>query len=347
MPAPSELATRLADDLIEVGKLFGFEAVKEQPIHEGSKFRVDVFWRMQMPEGSPFPTVNVASIEIQYSDSPASISHGILKAEKTLHPAVHFVISYYELSGDYKNNVLRATYPHSGLVIIDGEDKVRELNLWITRFLAIPADEKKLSAEGKKIHDFAVSQLPNVDEQEIKERIRQNFQSKIEKVFLPPEIASLLRKFGEIESVESEYDRTLIDGVFATFIDFVQSKLKKYSIPRVYVSANLLFTEYNIEPEFSDRDIEFQSDIEIEQNSVVIRDKNGYALEIKVENGNAYIESPAGTVCEEALNTEDLIYFIQHASEKIRDQICKYRISKEDQEKLNTIKKALSQSHHN
>lgn len=342
MPAPSDLATRLADDLAEVGKLFGFEAVKEQPIREGSKFRVDVFWKMQMPAGSPFPTVNIASIEIQYSDSPASISHGILKAEQTLHPAIHFVISYYELSDDYKNNVLRATYPHSGLVIIDGEDKVRELNLWITRFFAIPTEEKKLATEGKKIHDFAVAQLPNAQETEIKERIRQNFQSEIEKVFLPPEIASLVKKFAEIASAESEYDRTLIDDVFATFIDFVQSKLRKYDVPRIAVSASLLFTGYNIEPEFADQNIEFQGDIEIEQDRIVIRDTSNYALEIEVENGNAYIQSPAGTVCEEGLNAGDLIYFLQHASEEIEDSIGRYRISAEDQEKLNAIKKALS-----
>ncbi|MGQ9625149.1 MAG: hypothetical protein ACUVT9_07270 [Candidatus Bathycorpusculaceae bacterium] len=342
MPAPSDLATRLADDLAEVGKLFGFEAVKEQPIHEGSKFRVDVFWKMQMPAGSPFPTVNIASIEIQYSDSPASISHGILKAEQTLHPAIHFVISYYELSDDYKNNVLRAAYPYSGLKIIDGEDKVRELNLWITRFLAIPTEEKRLAAEGKKIHDFAVAQLPNVEEPEIKERIRQNFQFEIEKVFLPPKIASLLEKFAEIASIGSEYDRTLIDNVFATFIEFVQSKLREYHIPRVSVSASPLFTEFNIEEEFADRNIEFRSDIEIEQDRVVIRDLDNYALEIEVEDGNACIQSRAGLVCREGLNAEDLICFLQNASEEIEKCIGRYRISKEDQERLNAIKKALS-----
>jgi hypothetical protein len=342
MPAPSDLATRLADDLVEVGRLFGFEAVKEQPIREGSKFRVDVFWKLQMPTGSPFPTVNIASIEIQYSDSPASISHGILKAEQTLHPAIHVVISYYKLSDDYKNNVLRAVYPHSGLVIIDGEDNVRELNLWITRFLAIPAEEAKLVTEGRKIYDFALAQLPDVQETEIKERIRRNFQSEIEKVFLPPEIASLVKKFAEIASAELEYDRTLIDDVFATFIDFVQSKLRKYNIPRIYVSASLLLTEYNIEAEFADVNIKFQDYIEIEQDRVVIRDTSNYALEIEVKNGNVYIQSAAGTVCMEGLNAGDLIYFLQHASEEIEKSIGRYRISTEDQEKLNAIKKALS-----
>lgn len=342
MPAPSELATRLADDLVQVGKLFGFEAVREQSVHEGSKFRVDVFWKMQMPAGSPFPTVNIASIEIQYSDSLTSISHGIFKAEHTLHPAIHFVISYYELTEDYKNNVLRPAYPQSGLRIIDGEDKVRELNLWITRFLAIPTEESKLAAEGKKIHDFAVAQLPNVQETEIKNRIRQNFQSEIEKVFLPPEVASLLKKFAEIASAESEYDRSLIDNVFATFIEFVQSKLKKYDIPRISVSASPLLTEFNIEEEFANFNIEFRSDIEIEQDRVVIRDSDNNAFEVEVENGNACIRSQAELVCREGLNAEDLICFLQNASEEIEKRIGRYRISKEDQERLNAIRRALS-----
>jgi len=341
MPAPSALATRLADDLVEVGKSFGFEATKEQPILEGSKLRVDVFWKMQLPKGSPFPTVNIASIEIQYANAPTSISHGILKTEKTLHPAIHFVISYYELTADYKE-VLKAEYPHSGLVVIDGEDKVRELNLWITRFFAIPEEEKKLAVEGKKILDFAVAQLPKLGESEIKEGIRQNFQSEIGKVFVPPEIASLLQKFAEIEASESEYDRTLIDDVFEAFIEFVQSRLRKYHIPRICVSANLLFTEYNIEPEFANKNIEFQDNIEIEQNRVVIRDSDNYAVEIEVKKGNAYIESEAGTVCREGLNAEDLVYFLQNASEQIENSIGRYRISKEDQEKLDAIKKALS-----
>jgi|GEM_PF-3127200 len=342
MPAPSALATRLADDLVEVGKSFGFEATKEQPILEGSKLRVDVFWKLQMPKGSPFPTINIASIEIQYSNAPTSISHGILKAEKALHPAIHFVISYYELTADYKDNVLKANYPYSGLIVIDGEDKVRELNLWVTRFLAMPNEEEKLALEGKKILDFAVSQLPKHGEPEIIEGIRQNFQSEIGKVFAPPEIAPLLQKFAEIEASESEYDRTLLDDVFEAFIGFVQFRLRKYNIPRISVSANLLFTEYNIEPEFAYKGIEFRHDIEIEQNRVVIRDSDDFALEIKVKNGNAYIESDAGTVCEEGLNAKDLVCFLQNAAEQIEDRIGRYRISKGEQEKLDAIQKALA-----
>lgn len=341
MPAPSDLAMRLADDLVEVGKILGFEAQKEQPISEGSKFRVDVFWKMRMPAGSPFSHVNIASIEIQYSDSPTSISHGIFKAEKTLHPAIHFVISYYKLTDDYKENVLKSNYPHSGLVIRDGEEEVRKLNLWITRFSTIKSEESKLTEKGTRIREFAISQLPDVNETQIKERILENFQSEIKEVFLPPEITSLLETFVEIESRGPEYDRTIIDDVFASFIEFVQSKLEDYNIPRISVSKYLLFTELNIESEFSNYDMKFH-DVEIEQSELIIRDANGYPYSVSVENGNAYIESEAGVVCKEGLNSEDLIHFITNASEQIEKQINRYRISEEDRKKLDAIRKVLN-----
>lgn len=305
MPAPSDLAMRLADDLVEVGNILGFEPEKEQPISDGSKFRVDVFWKMKMPEGSPFSQVNIASIEIQYSDSPTSISHGIFKAEKTLNPAIHFVISYYKLTDDYKENVLKSNYPHSGLVVIDGEEEVRKLNLWIIRFATIKNEESKLAEKGTRIHEFAISQLPNVDESQLKERIFQNFQAEFKEVFVPPEVSSLLETFVEVSS--SEYDREPIDDVFESFIDFVQSKLVKYDIPRVSVSKHFLFTELNIEREFPS-DTQFQ-DIEIEPGEVIIRDYDGYPLDVYVQNGNAYIESEAGVVCREGLNAKDIIHF--------------------------------------
>ena len=46
MPAPSALATRLTDDLVEVGESFGFEATKEHTVLESSKLRVDAFWKI-------------------------------------------------------------------------------------------------------------------------------------------------------------------------------------------------------------------------------------------------------------------------------------------------------------
>lgn len=341
MPAPSELATRLAEDLVEVGKMFGFEAEKEQPIKEGSKFRVDVFWKMKMPEESPFPDINVASIEIQYSYAPTSISHGILKAEKTLHPAIHFVISYFKLTDDYKENVLKTNYPRSGLVIIDGEDDFRKLNLWITRFVTIKEEEKKLAEKGKKIRKFAISQSPSIDESEMKERIRKNFQSEIEEVFLPPEISSLIEAFVEIES-KGLGDRKIIDDVFNKFIEFVQSKIEKYNIPRIYVRANFLFSEDNIAPAVSG--FTFNRYIEIEREKVVIRDSEGEGtFNVYVSSGNAYIASEViGILCEEGLYVEDFLDFLKKASQEVESQIRKFSISDEDRKLLKAITKALS-----
>ena len=342
MPAPSDLATRLAEDLVEVGKILGFETEKEQPIQDGSKFRIDVFWKMRMPEKSPFPDINISSIEIQYSQSPASISHGIFKAEKTLHPAVHVVISYFKLTDDYIKNVLKPNYPRSGLLIINGEEEVRKLNLWITRFLTIKSEENKLMEKGRMIEESAISKLPDISESDMKEWIRENFQSEIEKVFLPPEIASLLEKFLEIESAGAEYNRSIIDNVFDAFIHYVQSIVQKYSIPRIYINAFFLFSEFNIEPEFATYDTKLQDDIEIEASRVIIRDSNGYPLDVNVQEGNAYVESEAGIVCKEGLKAANIIDFIKKASEEIEKEIRKYRISEDERKILDSIRKAFT-----
>ena len=342
MPAPSDLATRLAEDLVEVGKILGFETEKEQPVQDGSQFRIDVFWKMRMPEKSPFPDINISSIEIQYSQSPTSISHGIFKAEKTLHPAVHVVISYFKLTDDYIKNVLKPNYPRSGLLIINGEEEVRKLNLWITRFLTIKSEENKLMEKGRMIEESAISKLPDINESEMKEWIRENFQSEIEKVFLPPEIASLLEKFMEIESAGVEYDRSIIDDVFNTFIEYVQSMMEKHSIPRISVDAIFLFPEYTMEPEFAKHDIELRDDIEIEVSTVTIRDSSGYPLIVKVESGNAYVDSEAGTVCTRGLKALDIINFIKNASEEIEKEMRKYRISEEERKTLDSIRKAFT-----
>jgi hypothetical protein len=341
MPAPSDLATRLAEDLVEVGKLLGFETEKEHPIQEKSNFRIDVFWKMKMPEGSPFPEINISSIEIQYSYSPTSISHGIFKAEKTLHPAIHVVISYFKLTEDYVENVLKPNYPSSGLVIVDGEEEVRKLNLWITRFLAIEKEEERLIEKGKMIRSFAISKLPDTSKSEIEEKIRENFESEIKEVFLPPEITSLIETFVEVESRDKEYDRRIVDSVFESFIEFVQSKMKDYNVPRISISAHFLFSDFKIEQPFVDSHVELSGDIEIEQDDVIIRDENGYPLEVKVKNGIAYVDSEAGIVCREGLKATDIIFFIKEASEEIEKEMRKYRISKDDRKVLETILNSL------
>ena len=61
MPSTSEIANKLADDLVAIGKILGFESVKEAPVLEGSTYRVDVLWELSR-------AINVASIEIQYSN---------------------------------------------------------------------------------------------------------------------------------------------------------------------------------------------------------------------------------------------------------------------------------------
>jgi hypothetical protein len=341
MPATSELADRLANDLVRVGETLGFKAVKEEPVVEKSTYRIDVLWSMPMPTGSPFPVVNIASIEIQYSDSPTSISHNIFKAEKTVHPSFHVVISYNKLSDDYKT-ILKSHYPISGLVVLEGDDEVRKLNLWITRFIAVKAEETKLAETGGKILRFALHPARRANQLQTIDEIRKVFRPDIQNLFLPPEVESLLRFLVETKSLAS--DRALLDDVFNAFIGFIQNALKSYKVAYVQIPARYLFSEFNIEEEFKTLNIELSDTIEIRQDSVVIRDMNGYPLEIHVQDGNARIESPPGTVCIEPLKASDIIYFVTAASQNIKDQLSGYELSDEDKNKLIAIENASTRA---
>ena len=152
MPGTSKVADKLADDLVEVGRILGFEPKKEAPVKEGSMSCVDILWRFLLPIKNPFPIPNIASIEIQYSDSPASISHNIFKAEPTLHPALHIVISYNALSSDYKE-ILRRSYP-AGLAIFEGVEGIKELNDWIAQVIASKGDTSSRLGIGKEFLKF-------------------------------------------------------------------------------------------------------------------------------------------------------------------------------------------------
>ena len=153
MPTTSEQADKLADELLQVGKILGFESTREAPVIEGSLYRVDILWRFSIPKDSPFPPANIASIEIQYSNSPTSISHNLFKAEPTLHPSYHIIISYNELPIGYRK-ILRENYPEAGLVILDGESNIKTLKLWIDRILQDRNEAPKLAETGKKFFNF-------------------------------------------------------------------------------------------------------------------------------------------------------------------------------------------------
>jgi len=153
MPGTSKEVNRLADELVQVGKILGFESIKEAPVFEGSTHCVDVLWKLQMPKDGPFPPANIASIEIQYSDSPVSVSHNIFKAEPTLHPSYHIVISYNELSEGYKQ-ILQKTYPGAGIVILDGESNVEKLKLWIHKILEEENEADTLAETSRRFLAF-------------------------------------------------------------------------------------------------------------------------------------------------------------------------------------------------
>jgi hypothetical protein len=170
MPATSEQADKLADRLKQVGTVLGFESTREAPVLEGSMYCVDILWSFKIPKDSPFPTANVASIEIQYSDSPTSISHNIFKAESTLHPSYHIIVSYNELSEGYRK-ILWKNYPGAGLVILDGEANIKALELWIDRILEDRDRGSRLAETTEKFFSFVNERVRKASEQSGKREI--------------------------------------------------------------------------------------------------------------------------------------------------------------------------------
>jgi hypothetical protein len=334
----SALAKRLADDLVQVGELLGFQAEKEAPVSVDSTYCTDILWKLPMPQGSPFPTINIAAIEIQYSNSPTSIGHNIFKAEPTVHPAFHVVISYNKLTDEFKK-ILVATFPIAGLVVLEGEDDVRKLNLWITRFLTMKEEGQALNDTGQSILRLAEQQMEETNEAGVSQIIQDVFENDIKKVFLPPELTSLLAFIIKHENPGA--NRGLIDDVFASFISYVQKTLEDYRIAYVVIPADSLFKKFNVENDFRDAGIELGNTIEIRVADVYLRDTNGYPLEVGVHNGNAFVESCAGTVCTKPLRATDVVDFVRDASQAVEDQLTGYKISEDDKKKLLAIKDSL------
>lgn len=179
MPTVSEHAQKLINNLERVGKLLGYEATKEASVFKGSTHRVDILWKGCPQINIPFPVPNIYSIEIQYSDAPTSIGFNIWKSEKTLHPAVHIVISYNKLSGDFRK-LANAHYPFSGLAIFEGLEQIEILNKWMNNLIE---ERDKL-----KQTENATYFLRFLQENEIKlndEMKRMNFELWLERMFEP------------------------------------------------------------------------------------------------------------------------------------------------------------------
>ena len=160
MPATSEAPQKLADELFQIGEILGYESEKEAPVSEGSKLRVDVLWKAS-------GVFEVAAIEIQYSDSLASISHNMLKSEHTLHPNMHLVISYNRLSDDYKKNLAL----NDGVAIFEGQNDIDRINRWISRVL----DEKDRGKQvelGKQFVQFLKNRkIVNVEKEKLQREL--------------------------------------------------------------------------------------------------------------------------------------------------------------------------------
>lgn len=113
--------------------------------------------------------------------------------------------------------------------------------------------------------------------------------------------------------------------------------MEDYGIAYTEVPADSLFREFNVEEDFKDSAIEIGNNIEIRPYDVFLRDSNGYPLNVDVRDGNAFVESIAGTVCTQPLTATDIISFVRDASEAVEDQLASYKISEEDKNKLLAI----------
>ncbi len=137
MPSPSQISDKLANDLVEVGELFGFESIKETP-KQTDLLQLSVYWNLLLPIVSPFPPTNILSIEI-HPNSPSSTSNNKPKAESRLHASFHIIISYSKLADRIKESS-KLDCPF-GLAIIEGQDQIDSLNRCIQSIISNANDE--------------------------------------------------------------------------------------------------------------------------------------------------------------------------------------------------------------
>jgi len=332
----AEQAKRLIKDLLEVGVKFGFKAIAEGEIVPGSDFKVDVVWKIPMPDKTFFSEINVACMEVQYSKSPASITHNLCKAEKTLHPAVHFVISYKDIAPEHKE-VLEREVP-AGLVIIHGEEAVRELNLWITRFLTLKPEEAKIESVGKRILEFVEKNKTEPSELKLAENIRNAFAMDIKEVIIPPEVSSLVKFVQDSKNAKRE----ALDEVFQAFVNFVKQEVEKYGIANVSFHSSLLFpTGIKIESNYPGSEIEFSQYIEITSDGIFARTSGGYPHSIFLTKGTAYLQTQGGTYCRYSFTTKEFKDFLISACQTVESTLKCYQVSEEEQAQFTAIKQEL------
>lgn len=236
MPAPSIWAQRMAEDLVEAGSILGFNATKETIPVEGSALRIDVVWKFHvasMNDGvvKPLPIpedITVVSIEIQYSNSPSSISHGLVKGQYANSP-YHVIVSYCTIPEDFKKALMNIK--PMGLIILDG-DKFQDLQTWTAYLLNHQKQLSRKEAIPQKVYKAI---LDNPDKME--EKIRETIEEEVELLFTPKKIKQLY----ELVSFPIGDGVILSDSIDAAII-FAKDMLNKLKLSKnIYLHSTDLF----------------------------------------------------------------------------------------------------------
>ncbi|MCW4011541.1 MAG: hypothetical protein NWF07_00975, partial [Candidatus Bathyarchaeota archaeon] len=204
---PSPIATRLAEDIRLIGELLGFQASVEEPIEKGSRLQIDAFWKIKMPEGAPVPEFNIASFEIQYSNSIPSISHNLGKAEVTKHPAIHFVISYNSLSEDYES-VIKKQYP-AGIKIFQGEQEFMQFQKWLMKYRYLSDVREGLVKQSEIFNKGFIETSLGLSEEEFEKNVMPDVMKYYSNLLVPKYVTTFLDDFYNINP--AEYDRSIFD----------------------------------------------------------------------------------------------------------------------------------------
>jgi hypothetical protein len=333
MPAPSEWAKSLATDLKAVGEILGFISEVEVPPSEESTLSIDVVWKMMIKEikkeGSPLPNeLVIVSIEIQYSNSPASISHGLIKGQYAGSP-YHIVVSYHKLTNDFKQ-ALKIVKP-VGLEIIDG-DGFANLRLWIQYVLT---QEKDLADRGKKALEELAS-VVKTGSVDVTEQIRETMKKEVELMFAPKRITELLGTL----AIDDTRNALAIENAMKSTFHSIQSWLSKYAISTcVTISGGYLFNK----PIVVSGGYDYRTCFFYIYADRVELFANGYTYEFQINGRNVKaIHKSNNYSFYESIPTERVKKFIVAAIEHATEFLKQFNVTREDLTELDQITEVLN-----
>lgn len=341
MPAPSIWAQRMAEDLVEGGNILGFNAKKETVPVEGSALKIDVVWKLHVasmknqvvkPIPIPIPEdITVVSIEIQYSDSQSSISHGLVKGEYANSP-YHVIVSYRTLPEDFKKALLNIK--PVGLIILDG-DKFQDLQAWMTYLLT---QQKNLSMWESIPQKVYKAIMDNPDKME--EKIRETLEEEVALLFTPKKI----RELYELVTFPIGDGVILSDSIDAA-VTFAKNILSKLHLSKnIYLRSTVLFNNPQI--------LHGYPFTEWEKYSIAITPEKVYLTipshdnSISFEMRNAKVKDTGGEVIMwESITTDKIKSFILEIMETTRNYIKSFNVNSEDLTEMEQIISTIEKLH--